>query len=213
MLKPAEGRVASSSCWFQTMSWFKGKVQILFTRDQRWWATLLIPFLSSFWMKNAVVLGSWWSKKASLCSELQKAAQMPCSWWCGRRAIRVPMSSSTPQGQQSSQAAVFRLVLPPELVLPLHSCVDSCTQTLHYRLPGVCFLNERINVTNFVLAQKVETPIPATSRNSNSNSVHNSPGTLFLSHSSNIAYFQVTLFETTLLEQYSSLEQVWIPSF
>lgn len=66
-----------------------------------------------------------------------------------------PMDSGALRGQQSSQAAVFRLVLPPELVLPLHSCVDSCTQTLHYRLPGDCFLNERINVMNFVLAKKL----------------------------------------------------------
>lgn len=130
---------------------------------------------------------------------------MLCSWLCSRRASWVPTGSGALQGQQCSQAAVFRLVLPPELVLPLHSCADSCTQTPHYRLPGVCFLNERINVMNFVLAQKVKTPIPATSRNSHSNSVHNSPGTLFLSHSSNIACFQVTLFKTTLLEQYPSL--------
>lgn len=66
------------------------------------------------------------------------------------------MGSGALQGHQSSQAAVFRLVLPPELALPLHSCADSCTQTLHYRLPGGRFLNERINVMNFVLAQKSE---------------------------------------------------------
>lgn len=35
MLKPAEGRAASSSCWFQIMSQFKGKIKILFARDQR----------------------------------------------------------------------------------------------------------------------------------------------------------------------------------
>lgn len=116
-----------------------------------------------------------------------------------------PLGSGARQGQQSSQAAVFRLVLPPELVLPLHSCADSCTQTLHYRLPGDRFLNEHISVMNFVLAQKVKTPIPATGRNSHSNSVHNSPGTLSLSHSSNIACFQVPLFKTMLLEQYPSL--------
>lgn len=117
----------------------------------------------------------------------------------------VPTSSGTLQGQQSSQAAGFRLVLPPELVLPLHSCVDSCTQTLHYGLPGDHFLNELINVMNFVLAQKVKTPIPATGRNSHSNSVHNSPGTLSLSHSSSFACFQVPLFKIMLLEQYLSL--------
>jgi len=122
-----------------------------------------------------------------------------------QESSHVPMGSGARHGQQSSQAAVFRLVLPPELVLPLHSCVDSCTQTLHYRLPGDRFLNERINVMNFVLAQKVKTPIPATGRNSHSNSVHNSPGTLSLSHSSNIACFQVPLFKTTLLELYPSL--------
>lgn len=35
------------------------------------------------------------------------------------------------------------------------------------------FLNEGINVINFVLAKKAKTPIPATSRNSHSNSEHN----------------------------------------
>lgn len=58
---------------------------------------------------------------------------------------------------------------------------------------------------NFVLAQKVKTPVPATGRNSHSSSAHNSPGTLSLSHSSNIACFQVPLFKTTFLEQYPSL--------
>lgn len=115
------------------------------------------------------------------------------------------MGSGTLQGQQSSHAAVFRLVLPPELVLPLHSCVDSCTQTLHYRLPGDCFLNELINVINFVLAKEVRSPIPATGRNSHSNSEHNWPWTLFLFHSSNIACFQGPLLKPMLLEQYPSL--------
>lgn len=122
-----------------------------------------------------------------------------------RESSWVPTGSGTLQGQQSSQAAGFRLVLPPELVLPLHSCVDCCTQTLRYGLPGDRFRNELINVMNCVLAQKVKTPIPATGRNSHSNSVHNSPGTLSLSPSSNIACFQVPLVKLRLLEQYPSL--------
>lgn len=91
--------------------------------------------------------------KALVWSALLKAHIWQLIVW--QEGIGSPVGSGTPWGQQSSQAAVFRLVLPPELVLPLHSCVDSCTQTLHYRLPGDCFLNEHINVMNFVLAKKL----------------------------------------------------------
>lgn len=91
--------------------------------------------------------------KALVWPAVQKAHTWQLILW--QEGVGSPVGSGTPRGQQGSQAAVFRLVLPPELALPLHSCVDSCTQILHYGLPGDCFLNEHINVMNFVLAKEL----------------------------------------------------------